>query len=183
MEAHRRLLYRARQRLCPFPTRGSRPSFHAGGSLRRLLGRYPARLGRRGDARSDAAIYLQDGPYLRLRFPLLGSNAVTATTGDITSILFGVPGEGTTASTIVDGHPMAKKGERAGRALGAALMRFSLARFLARSFWRRRSRLRRRWSSPSVLLSSSCSLFWALPLSARSAAETSSRVRWPAASD
>jgi TctA family transporter len=46
---------------------------------------------------------------------------VTATTGDITSILFGVPGEGTTASTIVDGHPMAKKGE-AGRALGAALM-------------------------------------------------------------
>jgi putative tricarboxylic transport membrane protein len=52
---------------------------------------------------------------------LLGANAVTATTGDITSILFGVPGEGTTASTIVDGHPMAKKGE-AGRALGAALM-------------------------------------------------------------
>ncbi|HXF77124.1 MAG TPA: tripartite tricarboxylate transporter permease, partial [Methylomirabilota bacterium] len=42
---------------------------------------------------------------------LLGSNSVTATTGDITSILFGVPGEGTTASTIVDGHPMAKKGE------------------------------------------------------------------------
>ena len=52
---------------------------------------------------------------------LLGANAVTATTGDITSILFGVPGEGTTASTIFDGHPMAKKGE-AGRALGAALM-------------------------------------------------------------
>ena len=52
---------------------------------------------------------------------LLGSNAVTATTGDITSVLFGVPGEGITAATIVDGHPMAKKGE-AGRALGAALM-------------------------------------------------------------
>ena len=52
---------------------------------------------------------------------LLGSNAVTATTGDITSVLFGVPGEGTTAATIVDGHPMAKRGE-AGRALGAALM-------------------------------------------------------------
>ena len=52
---------------------------------------------------------------------LLGMAAVTATTGDITSILFGVPGEPTTASTIVDGHPMAKKGE-AGRALGAALM-------------------------------------------------------------
>src|ERR671918_1349542 len=52
---------------------------------------------------------------------LLGPNAVTATTGDITSVLFGVPGEGICAATIVDGHPMAKSGE-AGRALGAALM-------------------------------------------------------------
>src|SRR5688500_12260729 len=52
---------------------------------------------------------------------LLGMLSVTATTGDITSVLFGVPGETTTAATIVDGHPMAKKGE-AGRALGAALM-------------------------------------------------------------
>lgn len=52
---------------------------------------------------------------------LLGSNAVTATTGDVTSVLFGVPGEGICAATIVDGHPMAKNGQ-AGRALGAALM-------------------------------------------------------------
>src|SRR5688572_4869458 len=52
---------------------------------------------------------------------LLGSNAVTATTGDITSVLFGVPGEGVSAATVVDGYPMAKNGE-AGRALGAALM-------------------------------------------------------------
>ena len=52
---------------------------------------------------------------------LLGMAAVTNTTGDITSILLGVPGEPTTAATIVDGHPMAKKGE-AGRALGAALL-------------------------------------------------------------
>jgi putative tricarboxylic transport membrane protein len=52
---------------------------------------------------------------------LLGMAAVTATTGDITSILFGIPGEAITASVIVDGHPMAKNGE-AGRALGAALM-------------------------------------------------------------
>ncbi len=51
---------------------------------------------------------------------LLGMAAVTATTGDITSILFGVPGEPVTASIVVDGHPMAKNGE-AGRALGAAL--------------------------------------------------------------
>ena len=52
---------------------------------------------------------------------LLGMHSVAATTGDITSILFGVPGEGLSAATVVDGHPMAKNGE-AGRALGAALM-------------------------------------------------------------
>ena len=51
---------------------------------------------------------------------LIAVHAVGATTGDITSILFGVPGEGSAAATILDGHPMAKKGE-AGRALGAAL--------------------------------------------------------------
>ena len=52
---------------------------------------------------------------------LLGMASVLSTTGDITSVLFGVPGEPTTAATILDGHPMAKKGE-AGRALGAVLM-------------------------------------------------------------
>jgi TctA family transporter len=52
---------------------------------------------------------------------LIGMAAVVNTTGDITSILMGVPGEPTSAATIADGHPMAKKGE-AGRALGAALM-------------------------------------------------------------
>ena len=51
---------------------------------------------------------------------LLGMHAVVATTGDITSVLFGVPGEAASAATILDGHAMAKKGE-AGRALGAAL--------------------------------------------------------------
>ena len=55
-------------------------------------------------------------------FPfLLGMHSVVATTGDITSVLFGIPGEGTTVATIVDGYPMAKRGE-AGRALGAVLM-------------------------------------------------------------
>ena len=51
---------------------------------------------------------------------LLGMACVVNTTGDITSVLFGIPGEPTTAAAIVDGHPMAKKGE-AGRALGAIL--------------------------------------------------------------
>src|ERR671910_3073364 len=39
---------------------------------------------------------------------LLGMHAVTATTGDITSVLFAVPGEATSAAVISDGHPMAK---------------------------------------------------------------------------
>ncbi len=51
---------------------------------------------------------------------LLGMLAVTGTTGDITSILFGIPGEGSSAALILDGYPMSKKGE-AGRALGAAI--------------------------------------------------------------
>jgi TctA family transporter len=52
---------------------------------------------------------------------LLGMLAVTETTGDITSVLFGIPGESSTAATVLDGYPMTKRGE-AGRALGAALM-------------------------------------------------------------
>lgn len=51
---------------------------------------------------------------------LLGMHAVTATTGDITSVLFAVPGEATAAATILDGYPMTQRGE-AGRALGAVL--------------------------------------------------------------
>ncbi|MBI4525803.1 MAG: tripartite tricarboxylate transporter permease [Deltaproteobacteria bacterium] len=51
---------------------------------------------------------------------LLGMYSVTNTTGDITSILFAIPGETSSAALILDGHAMAKRGE-AGRALGAAL--------------------------------------------------------------
>lgn len=51
---------------------------------------------------------------------LLGMLAVTSTAGDITSVLFGIPGEATSAATVLDGHPMTKRGE-AGRALGAVL--------------------------------------------------------------
>ena len=52
---------------------------------------------------------------------LLAMHAVTGTSGQISSIMFGVPGTGDDAATIIDGYPMAKKGE-AGRALGASLM-------------------------------------------------------------
>ena len=51
---------------------------------------------------------------------LLGMHAVTATTGDITSVLFGIPGEATSAATVLDGYPMTRRGE-GGRALGAVL--------------------------------------------------------------
>jgi putative tricarboxylic transport membrane protein len=50
---------------------------------------------------------------------------VTATTGDITSVLFGVPGEATSAATVLDGYPLTKKGQ-AGRALGGALLSSTL---------------------------------------------------------
>lgn len=51
---------------------------------------------------------------------LMGVAAVVATTGDLTSILVGIPGEATAAATVVDGHPMAVRGEAA-RAVGASL--------------------------------------------------------------
>jgi putative tricarboxylic transport membrane protein len=56
---------------------------------------------------------------------LLGMWVVTSTTGDITSVLFGVPGEATSAATVLDVHPMTKRGE-AGRALGAVLVSSAL---------------------------------------------------------
>jgi len=59
-------------------------------------------------------------PYEAMAF-LMGMYSVVQTTGDITSILFAIPGEAGTVATILDGHAMAKKGE-AGRAMGAALM-------------------------------------------------------------
>ena len=63
------------------------------------------------------ALELDPSPAFAL---LIGVAAVTATTGDLTSILLGVPGEPTSAATVVDGHAMARRGEAA-RAIGAAL--------------------------------------------------------------
>lgn len=50
---------------------------------------------------------------------LIAMHSVVHTGGAVPSILFGVPGTGPDAATIVDGLPMTRKGE-AGRALGAA---------------------------------------------------------------
>jgi TctA family transporter len=50
---------------------------------------------------------------------MIGLISVTSTSDTIPSVLFGVPGTAASQATILDGHPMAKKGE-AGRAFGAA---------------------------------------------------------------
>lgn len=50
---------------------------------------------------------------------LLATLAVTSTADTIPAILFGVPGTVTSMVTVLDGYPMAKRGE-AGRAMGAA---------------------------------------------------------------
>lgn len=57
-------------------------------------------------------------PYTALAF-LVGVQSVTTTSDTIPAVLFGVPGTVGSAATVLDGHPMARKGE-AGRAYGAA---------------------------------------------------------------
>src|ERR1700675_785809 len=52
---------------------------------------------------------------------LLGLGATSSTGDPIPAILFGVPGGAASAATVLDGFPMAKKGE-AGRALSASYM-------------------------------------------------------------
>ena len=52
---------------------------------------------------------------------MIGLISVTSTSDTIPSVLFGVPGTSASQATILDGHPMAKRGE-AGRAFGAAYM-------------------------------------------------------------
>jgi putative tricarboxylic transport membrane protein len=51
---------------------------------------------------------------------LTATAAVTASAGDMTSILLGVPGEATAAAIVADGHALARRGE-ARYAIGAAL--------------------------------------------------------------
>ncbi|NIN34056.1 MAG: hypothetical protein GTO60_02670, partial [Gammaproteobacteria bacterium] len=51
---------------------------------------------------------------------LIAMHSVVHTGGSVPSILFGVPGTGSDAATVVDGLPMTRKGE-AGRAMGASL--------------------------------------------------------------
>ena len=50
---------------------------------------------------------------------LIGLMSVTTTSDTIPAVLFGVPGTVGSAATVLDGHPMARRGE-ASRAFGAA---------------------------------------------------------------
>ncbi len=52
---------------------------------------------------------------------MVGLMAAVNTGDSITAILFGIPGSSGPSATVMDGYPMAKRGE-AGRALGAAFM-------------------------------------------------------------
>ena len=64
--------------------------------------------------------YFLADPYLGIVFMM--SLVAASSTGDsYTSILTGIPGGGQTAASIIDGHPMALRGE-ASRAIGIALL-------------------------------------------------------------
>ena len=66
------------------------------------------------------APYFLGDPYIGIIF--MTSLVAASSTGDsYTSILTGIPGGGQTAASIIDGHPMALRGE-AGRAIGISLM-------------------------------------------------------------
>jgi TctA family transporter len=84
-----------------------------------VLGIVPGIGGLAGTAMLLPFTYTMD-PYSAFAM-LLGLGATTATGDPIPAILFGVPGGAASAATVLDGFPMAKKGE-AGRALSAAYM-------------------------------------------------------------
>ena len=60
-------------------------------------------------------------------------HSVVHTSGAIPSILFGIPGTGPDAATIIDGYPMARNGE-AGRALGATLFASGIGGVIGAAF-------------------------------------------------
>lgn len=64
---------------------------------------------------------------------LIAMHAVVHTGGSVPSILFGIPGTGPDAATVVDGHPLARKGE-ADRALGASLFASALGGIVGAAF-------------------------------------------------
>ncbi len=84
-----------------------------------VLGIVPGIGGLAGTAMLLPFTYAMD-PYAAFAL-LLGLGATTATGDPIPAVLFGVPGGAASAATVLDGYPMAKRGE-AGRALSACYM-------------------------------------------------------------
>src|SRR5687768_11849796 len=84
-----------------------------------VLGIVPGIGGLAGTAMLLPFTYAMD-PYSAFAL-LLGLGSTTATGDPIPAVLFGVPGGAASAATVLDGFPMAKRGE-AGRALSAAYM-------------------------------------------------------------
>lgn len=64
---------------------------------------------------------------------LVAMHAVVHTGGSVPSILFGIPGTGPDAATVLDGRPLAARGE-AGRALGASLFASALGGVVGAAF-------------------------------------------------
>src|SRR4051794_10213788 len=91
----------------------------AGCMMGMVLGIVPGIGGLAGTAMLLPFTYAMD-PYSAFAM-LLGLGATTATGDPIPAVLFGVPGGAASAATVLDGFPMAKRGE-AGRALSAAYM-------------------------------------------------------------
>lgn len=91
----------------------------AGAVLGLVLGILPGIGGLAGTAMLLPFTFSMD-PYTAFAF-LLGLGSTTATGDPIPAILFGVPGGAGSAATVLDGLPMAKRGE-AGRALSAAYL-------------------------------------------------------------
>lgn len=94
-----------------------------GGVIGAVLGILPGVGSTVGIALLLPVAVIQD-PFVGLAF-LLSLAAVGSLTSDYTSILFGIPGDATSAALIMDGYPMAKRGE-AGRALGASTVASAL---------------------------------------------------------
>jgi TctA family transporter len=90
-----------------------------GALLGLILGILPGIGGIAGIAILIPFTYAMD-PYTAFAF-LLGLGSTTATGDPIPAVLFGIPGGAGSAATVLDGHPMAKRGE-AGRALSACYM-------------------------------------------------------------
>src|SRR5699024_11160173 len=84
-----------------------------------LVGILPGMGGTVGLALILPFIYGMD-PHSALAF-MIGLAAITTTADSFTSILFGVPGTSGSQATIMDGYPLAMKGEGA-RALSAAFV-------------------------------------------------------------